>query len=100
MPVPVSCICGKAFRVADEYAGRKVKCPSCGGILAVTTAPTARPQETAWVAPTPTAPPGMVRFSCSCGKQMQAKAEYAGKSVRCPGCQSPVVVPGDEEPAA
>jgi hypothetical protein len=100
MPVAVSCDCGKQFKVADEYAGRKIKCPGCGGVLAVTTAPTARPPARAPVVATPTAPPGMVRFSCSCGKQMQARAEYAGKSVRCPACQTPVAVPAGEEEAA
>ena len=30
MPIEFDCPCGKALRVADEHAGRKVKCPACG----------------------------------------------------------------------
>jgi hypothetical protein len=32
MPITLSCSCGKTLRVADEYAGRRVKCPSCNAI--------------------------------------------------------------------
>lgn len=32
MPIEFDCPCGKALRVADEYAGRKVKCPACGAV--------------------------------------------------------------------
>ena len=31
MPISVTCGCGKALRVKDEWAGRTVTCPSCGG---------------------------------------------------------------------
>jgi hypothetical protein len=35
----------------------------------------------------------MIRFSCgACGKPMQAKTEFVGKTTRCPGCQAPVVI--------
>src|SRR6516162_6822273 len=96
MPVPVSCSCGKQFKVADEYAGRRIKCPGCGNALAVTTGPAA-PRAAATPAP---AGPAMVRFACSCGKQMQARAEFAGKSVRCPACQTAIRVPGGQEEEA
>src|SRR5262249_7231853 len=33
MPVTFSCACGRSLRVKDELAGRKVKCPQCGGVL-------------------------------------------------------------------
>lgn len=33
MPVSFKCECGKALRVKDEFAGKKVKCPSCGRII-------------------------------------------------------------------
>src|SRR5262249_47996772 len=36
---------------------------------------------------------GMIRFSCNCGKMMQAKAEFAGRSTRCPACQSTLTIP-------
>jgi len=36
MPVQVACAgCQKAFRLKDEWAGRKVKCPSCGSAIDV-----------------------------------------------------------------
>ena len=36
MPIPVTCgACGKAFNVADDLAGRRVKCPACQQIVAV-----------------------------------------------------------------
>jgi hypothetical protein len=28
----------------------------------------------------------MIRFTCSCGKQLQAKDEHAGRTTRCPDC--------------
>jgi hypothetical protein len=30
MSVPVTCSCGRSYRVKDEYAGKRVKCPACG----------------------------------------------------------------------
>ena len=30
MPIEFSCECGKAFKVADEYAGKRSKCTACG----------------------------------------------------------------------
>jgi hypothetical protein len=33
MAINVACQCGKAFRVKDEVAGKRVKCPACGRIL-------------------------------------------------------------------
>src|SRR5262245_9132062 len=35
MPVTFSCACGRSLHVKDELAGREVKCPQCGGGLAV-----------------------------------------------------------------
>jgi len=33
MPVSFKCGCGKALRVKDEFAGKKVKCPSCNQVI-------------------------------------------------------------------
>jgi len=33
------CVCGKSLRVGDEHAGKRVKCPECGQLLAVPEAP-------------------------------------------------------------
>src|SRR5262245_9080026 len=35
MPIPVSCACGRALRLKDDLAGRKVRCPTCGAVLTV-----------------------------------------------------------------
>src|SRR5437762_13865730 len=35
MPIPLSCNCGRAPRVKDELAGRKVRCPQCSAVLVV-----------------------------------------------------------------
>jgi hypothetical protein len=35
MPVVIDCECGKKLRVADEQAGKRVRCPSCKGVVAV-----------------------------------------------------------------
>src|SRR5262245_6575331 len=33
MPITLNCTCGKTLRVADEHAGRRVKCPVCNAII-------------------------------------------------------------------
>jgi hypothetical protein len=35
----------------------------------------------------------MIRFVCSCGKQLQTKDSHAGEAVTCPGCGAELVVP-------
>jgi hypothetical protein len=35
MSIAISCDCGKAVRVNDSLAGKRVKCPGCGKVLAV-----------------------------------------------------------------
>ncbi|HTU20060.1 MAG TPA: hypothetical protein VMG10_18490 [Gemmataceae bacterium] len=35
MPIALSCSCGRAIRVKDELAGKKIRCPECKSILAV-----------------------------------------------------------------
>ena len=36
MAVEIQCgKCSKRFRVADKFAGKRVKCPNCGGPIAV-----------------------------------------------------------------
>lgn len=36
----------------------------------------------------------MIQFSCTCGKQLAADEQYAGKSVKCPQCGNSVGIPG------
>ncbi len=35
MPIPVDCSCGREFKVKDELAGNKIRCPDCRSILEV-----------------------------------------------------------------
>jgi hypothetical protein len=35
-----------------------------------------------------------IKVQCACGKAFAAKDELAGKTVKCPGCQKPVKIPG------
>jgi hypothetical protein len=44
----------------------------------------------------PSAPPraDVVRFTCECGKSMQARTEFAGRLARCPACGENVIIPG------
>jgi hypothetical protein len=35
MPILVACQCGGSFQAPDNLAGKRVKCPACGGDLAV-----------------------------------------------------------------
>jgi ribosomal protein S27E len=84
MPLSIRCDCGKQLRVAEQHAGKRVKCPGCGRTVTVPD-----PEAT-----TRTAVPPRIRFRCACGKAMQAKAEYAGQPVRCPECGKSVTIPG------
>jgi hypothetical protein len=35
MAIPVTCGCGKAYRLKDELAGRKIRCVGCQAVVAV-----------------------------------------------------------------
>ena len=98
MPIQLTCQCGKQLRVPDDYAGRRVKCPACGeaqvaGAAAPTSAPPTQPP-----APEPP-PPAMIHFNCPCGKALQARAEFAGRTTRCTACNAPVRIPGGADKA-
>jgi hypothetical protein len=38
----------------------------------------------------------MIRFTCSCGRLLQARPEHAGRRVACPACGARQVVPGED----
>jgi hypothetical protein len=57
MPITLNCSCGKILRIADEHAGKRVKCPACQGILSsASAAPVAAPPPARSPSPKP-APP-------------------------------------------
>jgi hypothetical protein len=33
MPIDIACSCGKKLKIKEEHAGRKFKCPACGGTI-------------------------------------------------------------------
>src|SRR6476646_937850 len=41
-----------------------------------------------------------IKVQCTCGKAFAAKDELAGKTVKCPGCQKPLKIPGGAPAAA
>ncbi|GHS97833.1 hypothetical protein FACS1894139_10370 [Planctomycetales bacterium] len=44
MPIPISCPCGMTAKVKESYAGKRVKCPQCGGGVAVPDAAPSLPE--------------------------------------------------------
>src|SRR5947209_15052447 len=107
MTIRATCKCGKQVQTRDENAGKRMKCPGCGGVVVMPAAAAAAPKPAPAPAPAPaankTAPapaakPGTVAFACECGKQLTARAEQAGKRVKCPACGSILSVPAPESP--
>lgn len=39
MPIETTCVCGKAYRFKDQFAGRRAKCPACGHLIQIPPAP-------------------------------------------------------------
>jgi len=39
MPITLSCPCGRALNIKDEFAGRKIRCSACKSVLAVPATP-------------------------------------------------------------
>ena len=39
MPIDHTCSCGKQFRLKDEYAGKKFRCPACNAVNQAALAP-------------------------------------------------------------
>lgn len=101
MPIVVNCECGKQLRIPEQYAGKKVKCPSCGDPLLVAVPQKNGPSKKPVVpASKPAATPAVIKFECEeCGRAMQARTEYAGRKAKCPGCQTLVTIPEPEEEA-
>lgn len=58
MPITFSCACGQQLEMADEYAGKQARCPSCQAVVTVPSAAPAPP-------PLPTAAPPKARLADS-----------------------------------
>jgi hypothetical protein len=102
MPIPFTCECGKQLQAKEEFAGRRIKCPVCQRLLTI---PAAAPAITVAEVKTVTVPAaspvapaaGPIRFSCHCGKLLQADSSKIGRPLRCPGCGAMVTVPAHSE---
>jgi phage FluMu protein Com/flagellar basal body-associated protein FliL len=92
--------CGKQLRAKDESAGKKIKCPGCGNVLAVPQSEEMTEEMGMDETAAPPAPPEKISVSCTCGKKLQVKGELAGKAVKCPGCQKVVKVPATSSGAS
>lgn len=68
--------CGYKVGASDEKAGKRGKCPGCGGAIVV-------PEKGI-----------LVNFSCEdCGEKISALPTQAGKKGKCPKCRRTLVVP-------
>jgi uncharacterized protein DUF1559 len=98
MTIRFACECGQTLAAAEENAGKRVKCTSCGGIQTVP--PVSRPRPTV-ATPTPTAittgQAAPLRFECDCGQTCQARPEHAGKKTKCPNCGKLLTIPSPDE---
>src|SRR5262245_36778418 len=56
MPIPFHCDCGKKLQAQEEFVGKKLRCPGCGKVLTIPSAPAAPPPTPA-PAPAPPPPP-------------------------------------------
>jgi len=118
MPVVVTCSgCQGKLTVPDQIVGKPVKCPRCGQVVRTGAAgtpaaapkaqPAASPQpaaaRAAAAAPqaaTPKAPadtPNLLTVTCAgCQQKLKARADLAGKAIKCPRCGKAVKVPAPQ----
>jgi hypothetical protein len=85
MPITFACECGKQFTVADTFAGKRTKCPTCGVALTVPS-----PETPAPAAPAPESSPEDEAY------RMLAEAEAEGDAAEEP----PALARRDPDPAA
>lgn len=81
--------CGKRFKVPDEHAGKKGKCPECKDSILI---PGIKSKEQ------DTSPSKqIIKFRCqTCGGQVEAPEALKGKNILCPNCDSNIEVPQKE----
>ncbi len=93
--------CSYKARIPAHYSGRSIHCPKCKTVQevgAVSVADGGAVEATPdFAAPsTPSPGQGKIVFTCgSCGYKGRLAAEYDGKTIRCPGCQTPQLVKGE-----
>ena len=92
MAIKISCSCGGRFKAKDEHAGRKVKCPQCQQMLVVPQ-PVTRPVVSQPAPQQVSQPVAAIEVACPCGGRFKARAEHAGRKVKCPRCAQILLVP-------
>jgi DNA-directed RNA polymerase subunit RPC12/RpoP len=85
----VPCACGKKLRIKVELAGRKVKCPACGGVVTVPAIPRAS-EEKVCTACLATVPKSVV-LCVHCGLDFRTGKPFVagGPVIPAPGVFSP-----------
>ncbi len=72
------------MRVADEYSGKRAKCPGCRHGIQVPGIPQGSSQDDE----------GVIKFHCShCNQKIGLPGRYAGKQVQCANCRETIRVP-------
>jgi hypothetical protein len=72
MPITLACPCGKTLQVKDELAGKRIKCPGCGGVLDVQ-------EELPELEPLDADPPDLAGDAAEPGPRAQAKKKKKKK---------------------
>ena len=99
--IRITCACGRKLKAPLSCAGRKAKCPRCGGMLEIPrlsfdTSPKPDPIPEDRRAPEPEVepPPATITFPCKrCGTSITVSKKLAGKKTLCPGCRRGIRAP-------
>jgi Zn finger protein HypA/HybF involved in hydrogenase expression len=97
--IPVSCECGRSFRVKAEAAGRRVKCPGCGQPVDVVAGESLPPGSSIPFTITANLI-GLrtIKFRCpKCHAGLTSPLSDAGNREHCPECSTGFTVPGQSE---
>jgi hypothetical protein len=92
--------CGKQYKLADNLAGKRLKCKQCGNTISVPAATSPGAASPAAAVPTaskgaPPAAAATIKAKCeTCFKEFEVPPEKAGDTVPCERCGEPVRVPG------
>ncbi|MEO1525267.1 MAG: hypothetical protein AAFX06_07505 [Planctomycetota bacterium] len=91
MPIQVSCKCGKSLTVKDQFAGKAVKCPSCGQALRVPGGQAGPAQPAAQPAAAPAAQPvGAVAAGNPLSDLFDEEGFDTGIAAVCSQCGAPM----------